>query len=225
MLLFIWAQPTPHFSGPAHARAVQAAASPPPMAADRLVPPVSAPLVSNTAAQHCCRDPPVSLSPSPSIRPVAHARYTSPAQSVSGRWWPGLPTSRQGPPCSCPAFSTRRPSFPTPTAPLPHPPPLKRESDDAVVPRALFPSSVPTLSTPQIGQPACCGLCREPLFSGAVGSVQIYRRLVKGYHVRGPPTGSIRRAYVDWHGKHTCCVGRVFPCRVYIDSNRCDSRI
>jgi hypothetical protein len=77
----------------------------------------------------------------------------------------------------------------------------------------------------RIGQPTLCGLCREPFFSGAVGSVQICRCLVKCCHVRGPPTGSIRWVYVDWCGKRTCRVGRVFPCRVYIDSNRCDSRI
>jgi hypothetical protein len=78
---------------------------------------------------------------------------------------------------------------------------------------------------PQIGQTACCELCREPFSSGAVGFVQICRRLVKGCQVRGPPVGSVRWAYIDWHGKHTCCVGRVFPCRVYIDSNHRDSRI
>jgi hypothetical protein len=33
---------------------------------------------------------------------------------------------------------------------------------------------------PQIGRPACWGLCQEPLFSGAVRSFQIYRWLVKG---------------------------------------------
>jgi hypothetical protein len=44
----------------------------------------------------------------------------------------------------------------------------------------------------RIGQPARCGLCREPFFSGAVGSVQICRRLAKGCHVRGPPAGSVR---------------------------------
>jgi hypothetical protein len=48
---------------------------------------------------------------------------------------------------------------------------------------------------------------------------------VKDYHIRGLSVGSIRRAYVDWRGKHTCCVDRVFPYRVYIDSNRHDSRI
>jgi hypothetical protein len=78
---------------------------------------------------------------------------------------------------------------------------------------------------PRIGQPACCGLCREHFFSGAVGSIQTYRRLAKGCHVRGPPIGSVRWAYVDWRGKRTCRVGRVFPYRVYIDSNRRDSRI
>jgi hypothetical protein len=45
---------------------------------------------------------------------------------------------------------------------------------------------------PQIGQPACCGLCRESFFSGVVGSVQICRRLAKGCHVRGPPTLNVR---------------------------------
>jgi hypothetical protein len=33
---------------------------------------------------------------------------------------------------------------------------------------------------PRIGQLVCCGLCREPFFSGVVGSVQICRRLTKG---------------------------------------------
>jgi hypothetical protein len=69
------------------------------------------------------------------------------------------------------------------------------------------------------------GLCRDPFFSGAVGSVQRCWWLVKGCHIRGPPTGSMRRAYVDWRGKHTCRVGWVFPCRVYINSNHRDSRI
>jgi hypothetical protein len=78
---------------------------------------------------------------------------------------------------------------------------------------------------PRIGQPACCGLCREPFFSAEVGSVQICRCLAKGCHVQGPPTGSICWAYVDCHGKRTCHVDRVFPCRVYIDSNCRDSRI
>jgi hypothetical protein len=80
-------------------------------------------------------------------------------------------------------------------------------------------------TNPRIGQPVCCGLCREPFFSRAVGYVQIYRCLMKGCHVRGPPIGSVCRAYVDWHGKRTCCVGRVFPYKVYIDSNRRDSQI
>jgi hypothetical protein len=64
---------------------------------------------------------------------------------------------------------------------------------------------------PRIDQSTCCGLCREPFFSGAVGSIQICRRLTKGCHVRGPPVGSVCRAYVDWRGKRTCRVGRVFP--------------
>jgi hypothetical protein len=36
---------------------------------------------------------------------------------------------------------------------------------------------------PWVGQPACCGLCREPFFSGTVGSVEIYRRLTKGCYM------------------------------------------
>jgi hypothetical protein len=76
-----------------------------------------------------------------------------------------------------------------------------------------------------IGQPARWGLCREPFFSGAAALSIIVEDFVKGCHVRGPPAGSIRRAYVDWRGKRTCCVGQVSPCRVYIDSNRRNSRI
>jgi hypothetical protein len=78
---------------------------------------------------------------------------------------------------------------------------------------------------PWIGQLACCGLCWEPCFSGAVGSIQIYWWLMKGCHIRGLPVGSVRRVYADWHGKRTCHVDRVFPCRMYIDSNHRDSRI
>jgi hypothetical protein len=63
------------------------------------------------------------------------------------------------------------------------------------------------------------------LFLESSDSVQLCRRLVEGWHIRGPPAGSVRWAYVDCGGKRTCHVGRVFPCRVYIDSNRRDSRI
>jgi hypothetical protein len=61
-----------------------------------------------------------------------------------------------------------------------------------------------------------------------LGAVDLFKSVedcVKGCHVHGPPVGSIRRAYVDWHGKRTCRIDQVFPCRVYIDSNRCDSQI
>jgi hypothetical protein len=78
---------------------------------------------------------------------------------------------------------------------------------------------------PWIGQLAHWGLCREPFFSGAVAPSIAVEDFVKGRHIRGPPGGSRRRAYVDWRGKCTCRVGRVFPCRVYIDSNRRNSRI
>jgi hypothetical protein len=36
---------------------------------------------------------------------------------------------------------------------------------------------------PRISQPLCCGLCREPFFTGAVGSVQICQRLMKGCYM------------------------------------------
>jgi hypothetical protein len=78
---------------------------------------------------------------------------------------------------------------------------------------------------PRIGQSARWGLCQEPFFSGAAALSIAVEDFVKGCHVRGPPAGSVRRAYVDWHGKRTCRVGRVSPCRVYIDSNHRDSRI
>jgi hypothetical protein len=69
------------------------------------------------------------------------------------------------------------------------------------------------------------GIVSGALFLGSSDSVQLCRWLVEGCHVQGPPTGSVHRAYVDWYGKHTCHVDRVFPCRVYIDSNHRDSRI
>jgi hypothetical protein len=78
---------------------------------------------------------------------------------------------------------------------------------------------------PWIGESACCGLCWVPFFSGVVGSVQICRWLMKGYHVRGLFEGSVHRAYVDWCGKCMCHVDWVFPCRLYLDSNCRDSRI
>jgi hypothetical protein len=62
-------------------------------------------------------------------------------------------------------------------------------------------------------------------FLGSSESVQLCWVSVKGCHVRGLPAGSICRAYVNWRGKRTCRGGQVFPCRVYIDSNRRDSRL
>jgi hypothetical protein len=42
------------------------------------------------------------------------------------------------------------------------------------MPPALLAGSGEKLGTdPWISQPACCGLCRGPFFSGAVGSIQI----------------------------------------------------
>jgi hypothetical protein len=65
----------------------------------------------------------------------------------------------------------------------------------------------------------------NPLFSGAVGSVQLCGVSVKGYHIQGLLTGSVHRVYVDWYKKHTCHVYQIFPCMMYIDSNRRDSQI
>jgi hypothetical protein len=49
------------------------------------------------------------------------------------------------------------------------------------------------------------------------------RPTLLGQRERLPRTGIVRRkhmsAYVDWHGKHTCCVYQVFHYKVYIDSN------
>jgi hypothetical protein len=77
----------------------------------------------------------------------------------------------------------------------------------------------------RIGQPSYCGLCREPFCSGGSGSVQICWRLCERLlyvdHVRYVWSRAIRGLSVEsmWH------VGRVFPCRVYIDSNHHDSQI
>jgi hypothetical protein len=71
-------------------------------------------------------------------------------------------------------------------------------------------------------RPICLWLPR--LFPG-VGHVSTSWELVKGYHVRGLPTKSVRPVCVDWSGKRTWRVDQVFPCIVYIDSNRRDSRI
>jgi hypothetical protein len=63
------------------------------------------------------------------------------------------------------------------------------------------------------------------LFLGSSEFVQLCWVDVKGCHVQGLPTGSVHVAYVDWRGKRTCHVDRVFPCRMYIDLNHRDSRI
>jgi hypothetical protein len=50
-------------------------------------------------------------------------------------------------------------------------------------PASLVGSGEKLVTDPWIGQPACCGLCQEPFFSGAVESIQIYRRLTKGCYM------------------------------------------
>jgi hypothetical protein len=63
------------------------------------------------------------------------------------------------------------------------------------------------------------------LFLGSSDSVQLCRWLMKSCYVWRLPIGSVHRAYVEWHEKRTCHIGLIFPCRVYIDSNRRDSQI
>jgi hypothetical protein len=76
-----------------------------------------------------------------------------------------------------------------------------------------------------IGQPSCCGLCRELFFLRSSGSVHrcwwLRKMLLCVDHVRYVWSRTICGLSVGcvW------CVGRVFPYRVYIDSNCCDSRI
>jgi hypothetical protein len=48
-----------------------------------------------------------------------------------------------------------------------------------------------------IGQPTCCGLCREPFFSGAVALSIAVDDFMKGCHVQELLTGSKHWAYVD----------------------------
>jgi hypothetical protein len=64
---------------------------------------------------------------------------------------------------------------------------------------------------PWIGQSVCCGLCQEPFFSGTMTLSIVVDDFMKGCNVRGMPTGSIHGVYMDWRGKRTCHVDRVFP--------------
>jgi hypothetical protein len=73
----------------------------------------------------------------------------------------------------------------------------------------------------RINQTVCWRLCREPFFSGVVGSVQLCRVSVKCCHI----WGYLQKAYIDWHRKRTCRVYQIFPCKVYINLNRHDSQI
>jgi hypothetical protein len=72
-------------------------------------------------------------------------------------------------------------------------------------------------------RPVCLWLPR--LLSGVGGPVSTSWELLKGCHVRGLPRENVRRTCMDWNGKRTWRVGQISPCRVYIDSNRRDSRI
>jgi hypothetical protein len=49
----------------------------------------------------------------------------------------------------------------------------------------------------RIGQLACHGLGQEPFFSGVVALSNDVDDTMKGYHVQGLPTGSVRVEYVD----------------------------
>jgi hypothetical protein len=113
-----------------------------------------------SAARHCCRGPPVSLSPPPLFsRQRAHGARR-PRPPVLGR----CPSVSRDPPCSCPASSTRRPRRPIPTDPLrssSRRPPLKRaphrRRPKFFPPRRDFPFSTPTPRRNQLPR-----LLREP---------------------------------------------------------------
>jgi hypothetical protein len=75
-------------------------------------------------------------------------------------------------------------------------------------------------------------LCWERNWDGSHGPLSRAERWSREHFFSGTvnlsnSVGSVWKVamYVDWRGKHTCRVGRVFPCRVYNDSNRRDSQI
>jgi hypothetical protein len=77
---------------------------------------------------------------------------------------------------------------------------------------------------PRIGQLACYALCREPFFLRSSGIYPNLSALRKRLPRTGTAAGSVRRAYVDWSGKHTCQVGGFSPAGC-IDLNHHNSRI
>jgi hypothetical protein len=95
--------------------------------------------------------------PSPSVRPAAHARCTSPAPAGLGPLQAGRRPQvgrDPPPPCSCPASSMRRPGSPTPPPPcLTHPLP-KRSRTTPLRLGLFFPPPSP-LRTPH-GKPHRC---------------------------------------------------------------------
>jgi hypothetical protein len=69
--------------------------------------------------------------------------------------------------------------------------------------------------------PSCCGLCREPFFSGVVDLF----KSVDDYTICGPREIRMVMDHIRTErGKRVAC-WLDFPCRVCIDSNRRDSRI
>jgi hypothetical protein len=82
-------------------------------------------------------------------------------------------------------------------------------------------------TNPRIGQTSCCGLCRDPFFSGAVTLLNSVDDCVKDCYMWTMWDTFGLGPYTDWAWKAcgVLVVGPVFPCRVYTDLNRCDSRI
>jgi hypothetical protein len=78
---------------------------------------------------------------------------------------------------------------------------------------------------PWVGQPTCCGLCRQPFFlrrSGIRPNLSTsHEGLLYVNHIKYVWSWTIRRLSVEsvWH------IGQVFPCMMHIDLNRRDSRI
>jgi hypothetical protein len=92
-------------------------------------------------------------------------------------------------------------------------------------PTSLVGSGEKLGTEPWIGQPACCGLCREPFFLGSSGIcpnlLASHEGLLYVDHMRYVWSWTIRRLSIGsvWR------VGQVFPCMKYINSNHRDSRI
>jgi hypothetical protein len=82
------------------------------------------------------------------------------------------------------------------------------------------------LSTdPRIRWPSCCRLCQEPFFLGAVDLFKFVDDCMKDCYMWTAWDTYGRGPYADWAWKACGVLVEFFPYRVYINSNRRDSRI